>query len=1549
MLLDNILPELLQQWQRNSALTAEDLCRPYRDHPEHAALLTALRQARRAVPADATAAAPDRPALAELPARVGRYHLEQEIARGGMGRIVRVRDEDFERPLAMKLLLGSGGNPEERFLREARMTGQLQHPGIPPVHERGRLADGRPYFVMKLIQGRSLHELLKERTAPAADLPHWLGIFEQICQTVGYAHARGVIHRDLKPANIMVGAFGEVQVMDWGLAKFIGATDDDEPEPEEGQSTVFGLRRTVALTEATSADSVLGTPAYMAPEQARGEYDRLDARADVFGLGAILCEILTGAPAFRGRDVLGKATRGELTETLERLAGCGADAELVELAGRCLAPRPDDRPADGAAVAATVAAYQAELQRRLHQAEIEGAAAAVRADEEARRREVEEARANAERKRRRTAMALAAALLLVAVIAGGAAVLVDEARRDADTRAAAESKAKQVAELAEAAAVQAQQQAQTQQQQTERERQRAEANFQKARAAVDDYLTKVSEHKLLKVPGMHSLRRDLLLSALVFYKDFLKEHADDPSLRGEVAATQLRLGRINRQLGLNREGNDALDAAIAGFEAALKSAPDHVEARAGLADALHTRALGHTSVGVAGAVVAGLPAQTYQLVQRAAAIREKLQRDHAGIARYQRDVAESYLALAAMADNARTDEALVQMQRAIELLSELALANPEDPENLHALAGAFANLGFLMTKQGRFNEALAVWQRGIDFGQTAYAMMPQAVEYGGQLVSSYMFLGSFSLGAGKDEAAFAAFDQAVEQSARMARDNPHLPDGHALHGLTLAIRGKLQAVKGKKAEAAESRKQARAALDQFPHRTANDFLLEACTRALYVKTMAQMGAVLGTSDDEKEELRRQTDLAVAALQKAVALGYKELEALKTDGNLAPLRERPEFHTLVGKLEAELRAEASSASTPQSAAEKRQAQENALALRLKLAADDPRNRPVQVDLAAGHYNIGLIQLDRGQHDEALKSLGTAQALRAQLVKAAPKNLDYRADLMATQRALGQAAWKAGRLRDAERSWQQSLELLAALGNDDPKNPAWPRQQAEAEFAMGKSYAELGIHDRAAAHFGRAVNWETTDDKADIGDLRIYTTYLVLAGDALGYQKACARLLEKFRQTTNVNRAAQVALCCATGPRAVDDLASVLRLAQQAVAEEPRRAFFHHTLALVHYRLGQFEEALRSLDQADQVDPKWTFRVCNDVVRAMAEHRLGQAGPARQRLTRAVQGFNTEVRRWPWPPSPFGTWTTPYWWNYPYFEVLRHEASMLIDGVPHVDDLIARLEHAHHYHQLGETKRAEAEFEAVVAVRPKEAGVWLTRSRIFTELKRDAQAEADFARAVALQSASPEQWRLQAHFLARHNAWSRALLCYEHAATAVDDFQGGITFAQACLCLLTDDEKGYRGACSQLLQASGNPKVRGFFVARVTTLRAGAADDLARAEKAASAELTNNRTPWALTASAALHCRAGRCPQAVELLRQALRDNAPADSDVVRWLWLALALHGSGQADEARTWLDQARRWLDQHAAGPPRAMHVHDWLEAQVLRREAEARVASARP
>jgi serine/threonine-protein kinase len=341
--------------------------------------------------------APDAPA----PPAVGRFAICGEVGRGGMGLVLRGHDPGLGRDLAVKLLLGAHADRPEaarRFLQEARIGGRLQHPGVVPVYELGQADDGRPFIAMKLVEGDTLADLLRRRAMPADGLPRLLAVFEHVCQTVAYAHSRGVVHRDLKPSNVMVGAFGEALVMDWGLAKCLdeGADDAARGRPAAGPSDARG----------TVAGSVAGTPAYMAPEQARGE--AADQRADVFGLGAVLCEILTGLPPFAeadGLSALRRAADGDLSDAFARLAGCGADAELVALARDCLAANREGRPEGGAAVAARLAAYQAGARDRLRAAELERAAA--------------QARARAERRARRLTLGLSAAVLLTLALGGG--------------------------------------------------------------------------------------------------------------------------------------------------------------------------------------------------------------------------------------------------------------------------------------------------------------------------------------------------------------------------------------------------------------------------------------------------------------------------------------------------------------------------------------------------------------------------------------------------------------------------------------------------------------------------------------------------------------------------------------------------------------------------------------------------------------------------------------------------------------------------------------------------------------------------------------------------------------------------------------------------------------------------------------------------------------------------------------------------------------------------------------------------------------------------
>jgi len=314
--------------------------------------------------------------------RAGKYHVQVEIARGGVGTVYRGTDSDLGREVAIKFLHEKyRDDPDllQRFVEEAQIGGQLQHPGIVPVYDLG-LADEKPYFSMKLVKGRTLAAVLSERGERDPGRARLLALFLQVCQTMAYAHARGVVHRDLKPANVMMGAFGEVQVVDWGMGKVLHAPGSGDAKRARTPAPAVSIIATVRSGEdgtKSLVGSVMGTPAYMPPEQALGEVDSMDERSDVFALGSMLCEILTGQPAYVGEpvEVIRKAARGDLDDAHQRLQQCGAAEALVALARACLSPAPRDRPAHAGEVAARLEKHLAAVEQDLQETRVRARAA----------------------------------------------------------------------------------------------------------------------------------------------------------------------------------------------------------------------------------------------------------------------------------------------------------------------------------------------------------------------------------------------------------------------------------------------------------------------------------------------------------------------------------------------------------------------------------------------------------------------------------------------------------------------------------------------------------------------------------------------------------------------------------------------------------------------------------------------------------------------------------------------------------------------------------------------------------------------------------------------------------------------------------------------------------------------------------------------------------------------------------------------------------------------------------------------------------------------
>jgi serine/threonine-protein kinase len=459
-----------------------------------------------------TPAAPGQVVLATtayVPEAGGRYTRSRLHATGGIGRVWLARDTNLSRDVALKELRPErAGNPavSDRFLKEAQITGQLEHPGIVPIYELGKHSqDEPPFYTMRFVRGRTLseatrayHERRRRGEAGPLDLRELLGAFVGVCNVAAYAHSRGVLHRDLKPTNVVLGDFGEVVVLDWGLARLM-----DQPEGADAVPLDVPADSEV---QATLQGQVLGTPAYMAPEQAEGRLDQLGPATDVYGLGAILYEILTGRPPFSGPETT-QLLRQVIHELPARpsslIAGTPRGLEAVCL--KALAKKPAERYDSASALASDIRHYLADEPVSAYRDPL-----AKRLGRKARRH--------------RTLVAGLAAAALVAVISLTAATVLLSAanRRESAARRLAQERGEEA----------------------ERQSAKARANFQLAREAVEEYCTKVSDDPRLKEKDLEALRKELIQSAVKFHQKFVDQHGDDPALRADLGRAYLDLSAL---------------------------------------------------------------------------------------------------------------------------------------------------------------------------------------------------------------------------------------------------------------------------------------------------------------------------------------------------------------------------------------------------------------------------------------------------------------------------------------------------------------------------------------------------------------------------------------------------------------------------------------------------------------------------------------------------------------------------------------------------------------------------------------------------------------------------------------------------------------------------------------------------------------------------------------------------------------------------------------------------------------------------------------------
>ncbi|CAN5641640.1 serine/threonine-protein kinase [soil metagenome] len=870
---------------------------------------------------------------------VSGYELLEEIGRGGMGVVFRARNLGLMRDVAVKLLQDRfpiNGTAAERFLEEARITGQLQHPGIPPVHQVGRLDGGRPYLAMKLIKGRSLAELLDKK----ADI-NILGIFEQIAQTLGYAHANGVIHRDLKPANVMVGAFGEVQVMDWGLAKVL-----DQPDRDSADYDVKTVRLDTGSESdlETKAGSFLGTPAFMPPEQARGEFDKVGPHSDVFGLGAILCMMLTGRPPFKGFDANSTrmlAAEGKLEEAYARFDKCEADPELIALCKKCLAFNAEERYANGAEVATAIAKMRAESDDRARQAEVDKAKSEVQAAEE--------------RKRDRVKKRLGAAVLAAVIFGGGIAIWQMLVAFDARNKAQQAFEAKD--------------------EETRR--------LNKARKQTFTALNEMSDNVVGKLfvrrPQLDDSEKNFLKKVIDLYEQATEELSDSEDAQNQRAEGRLRVGILWQKFNAYDEAEKALteslairqklsDALPANPEFRLKIAetqrhlgkiyqdtarldaaekafsyardlmenltldyPEKTDYRNAFAECRSNLALLYRTMDQGDLFKRKIDKTALEESELIAArdIRRKLVADVPNNPKYLSDLAISTDNLGTFYNFLnRFPAAEREYNDARKLLDDLIKQQDEKKQVVdayqHSLAKVHNNLGNLYQVRSRIADAEREYRAALAVMTKLVREFPGTPDYRNDLAYCHNNLGNLFRAAENYTAAETEFQAAIDIQTKLVADYPTVPQycnamANTFVGMA-GVKRKTNAIDEAKKNLAAAKPYHAIALEKDGKNNPQYIRAmifhqwETADVALAEKDDAAMPAIvqalvaLGPENAELHLLAagflarsHHADLAMAEVQTAVKKGFKDAKYLQTQPNLESLRSRDDFQKLIGSL------------------------------------------------------------------------------------------------------------------------------------------------------------------------------------------------------------------------------------------------------------------------------------------------------------------------------------------------------------------------------------------------------------------------------------------------------------------------------------------------------------------------------------------------------------------------------------------------------------------------------------------------------------------------